>query len=435
MLRKINKPAPQFLQRYDRYLLLHYPDIWASRIHIVLFYGGALLATVLLHALIRPISLDNLPDPTQQFLLAALPSLLAFGPFAYHISLFSVEKDFGLQASGFGIRQQLSLGVSILLLAAIPFLYASIISERIADKVSDQELVQDNQYLNLGDVYFPAYTYVFEDYIKADGTYNFGMHKYRLYGDGFFHTKWNPIGQYHLQKFHKESAYSRVERVEQVHNYIQTFNRYSNRKITLSAEEAFTLFEKKQIPVRKIKANKEQIDTNLTMLLDAKDENFKFQRAKMMHSVALFLIGLWTILLLFLKMRIRDFSIGLLSGSAVVLFIGGVLNWITDIMHIDIGNVLFAVFFSLFIFLAVQVGRKNHSKLTHSWKSVALMWLTCMVPLIPLITAVLYDNMHESIPVNAEYMFIYMGFGLLILVWNIFLNKKFTLLLARPTDN
>jgi len=431
MLKKINIPAPQFLQRYDRYLLLHHPDIWASRIHIVLFYGGALLSALLIHAWFRPLALNDLPDPDQQFIWAAIPSLLVFGPFAYHLSLFNVERDFGFRASGFDFRQQVSLGVSILLLAAIPFLYASILSERIATSIEDEYLIQDNERLNMGDVYFPAYTYVFEDNMKADRSYNFERHKYRLYGQGYFHAKWNAIGQYHLQKFHSESDYSRVERLAQVQAYIQAFNRYSERKIKLSPEEALTLFEQKQIPVRKIKADKEQIDDNLTMLLHAKEGIFTFQRTKTMHFSALFLLGIWTVLLLFLKMRIKDFSIGLLTGSAAAMIIFAGLSWISDWWNITPGNLLFPLFFSLFIFLFSQISRKSHSKIIHNWKTIALMWLTCMVPLVPMVTAV----SNKNIPVHTAYTFLYLGFGLLVLLWNVFLNKQFTLLLARPTEN
>jgi hypothetical protein len=435
MLKRIDIPAPQFLQLLDRHLLLHYPDIWASRIHIVLFYGGALLAVLLIHAFFRPLSLDNLPDPDQQFLWATIPSLLAFGPFAYHISTFSVEKNFGFRALGFGFRQQISLGVSILLLAIIPFLYASVLTDRIADSVTNYQLVQDIKSLDIGDVYFPAYTYVFEDYVNKEGEYNYRMHKYRLYGQGHYNSAWHSSEKYQLNDLHSSmlsrSGFTAEDRIQQVSDYIEAFNKYSGRKITLSARAAFLFFQNREIGIKNIKPNKEEIDKNLEHLLQAKEGQLAFMDAKNIMALGLFLLTIWVVLLLFLKMQFRDFSIGILGGSALATLIYGSVDVLTSWWHIAPGNVLFPVFLGLFTFFLIQISRKKNNKFSVHWKTISLMWITCMIPLFPLITVTL----DGFIRIKTAYWLLYLGFGILLLCWNVFLNKKFTSLLARPTEN
>ncbi len=431
MFKKIDIPAPPAFRQYDRYLLLNHPDIWASRIHIVLFYGGALLLVVMLHAFLRPLSLADLPEPDVHFFMAAIPSLLAFGPFAYHLSLFSVEKGFGFRVSGFGLRQQLSLAVSIALLALIPFLYASTISMRMAEQVSEQQLMHDITSLNVGDVYFPPYVYVFEDYKRGNGSYNYEMHKYKLYSYSPDHKGVKMQSIYDLKQLHMDPDLTRQERVGQVRDFIRAFNTYSDQKITIDAETAFSAFEAGNVPVRNIKASKTVIEKNLEKIMMARNHQYEFQQTRSRHNMAFFLMGLWVVMLLFLKMRKRDFALGaILAGALITIFSAGIYS-LSDWLHIKEGNILFPLFMGLFVFLFAQSFRRRHSKFSNSWKSITLMWVTGMIPFFPLVLIAMGDYVR----METAYTLLYLGFALLLLVWNVFLNKRFTELLAQPTEN
>lgn len=440
MLKRINLPIPQFLQRFDRYLLLHHPDIWSSRIHIVFFYGGALLLSVVLHALVRPLALDDMPNMDRQFMLATIPSLLAFGPFVYHISTYSVEKRFGQRGRGFSAKQQLTIAFSIFLLAIIPFLYANILTDRIANTISNEELSEDIRSLDIGDVYFPAYTYVFKDYVKKDGTYNYRMHKYRLYGQGYNLAVWSSGDtyrvytsgeKYQLSSYHRRNTHNREQREQQAADFIQAFNKYSPRKISLTGEAALSYFNLGMIGVKNIKPDKLMVDTNLGRILHAKESQFDFQKSGYLGSIGLFLMGLWLVLMFFIKMRIRDFLLGIVAGTAIAMIFYGGIDAITSWADILPGVLLFPLFSGLFIFLFIQVISSRNSKSSLSWKTISLMWVSSMIPLFPLLLV----SWSGPVRFVTAQTLLYLGFGILVLCWNLFLNKQFTSFLARPTEN
>ena len=431
MLRKIDIPSPQSLQRLDRHLLLHHPDIWASRIHIVLFYGGALLLVMMLHAFLRPISIENIPHPDNQFLLAAIPSLLAFGPFAYHISLFNVEKGFGFRPRGFGLRQQLSLAASIFLLACIPFLYASVVNHRVADLVEEKKLLEDIHSLDLGDVFFPDYHFVFEDNITNKGKYNFYTHKYHLYAPGRSHR----YGTYQSGNSFKETLigiqhYPKFQ-VTTIDHFIQAFNQYQQHKIQTAPADILRLFNQNQVPVRNIKAHKIKLKENLNLLFMAKEKAFDFQRKSLLHQFSLFLMGLWLMLLLFQKMRMKDFSLGTLAGTAVGFALFGGVALLADWWNMMPATLFFPLFIALFTLFFFQIKSAKNSKLSSRWKSITLMWTCCMIPFLPLISVA----MDGYVRMKTFYMLMYVGFALFLLCWNVFLNQKFTWLLSQPTEN
>lgn len=55
---------PRFLKRWDRFLLEHYPSVWETRIHFVLFYGLLVFILLFVAGLLYPVSLDKLTvDP------------------------------------------------------------------------------------------------------------------------------------------------------------------------------------------------------------------------------------------------------------------------------------------------------------------------------------------------------------------------------------
>jgi len=430
MLRKIDIPSPYILQRIDRHLLLHQPAIWASRIHVVLFYGLALLAALVLHALVRPISESHLPHPDHQFLLTAIPSLLAFGPFAYHLSLFNVEKSFGEKPRLFGLKQQLSLLCCIILLALIPYLYASIISYRIGEVRSNKELVSDVKMLNEGDVYFPDYAYVFQDNVNKDGNYNFQMHKYRLYA--FVYTPNFKINQSasQLKEIHSEADLNMNNRTAYAAQFIETFNRYSDRKIDLEPQQAIDAFFEGKVPVLGLKKSKIQVEDRIQQIIKAKSGNFAFQDASALRQLGIFLLSLSMILLLFLKMHIKDFSTGLVLGGISSMLGLAAIEWIADWFSIETGKILFPLLVGLFVICIGAISGRGIRKISNRWKSILLMWTSCMIPFIPLVAVSTEGYVYEK----TAYSLLFMGFATLLLAWHVYINQKFSFFLSQPTE-
>jgi hypothetical protein len=112
---------PQFLQKIDRYLLVNYPRLWASRIHSVLFYG--LISNVLVGLFV---SIAFVPKITGNYYsyygnylssstlyynlpgwvwFIVVPEIFLFIYWIYTQSWFNIEVNYGKTSSPTGIGE------------------------------------------------------------------------------------------------------------------------------------------------------------------------------------------------------------------------------------------------------------------------------------------------------------------------------------------
>ena len=86
---------PKFLQKIDRYLLLHYPRLWATKFHYVIFYS--LLANICASFLIVliPFRLGQLWSNSRLVTISFLAEIAVFLFWLNTQSLFSVEQEYG----------------------------------------------------------------------------------------------------------------------------------------------------------------------------------------------------------------------------------------------------------------------------------------------------------------------------------------------------
>lgn len=139
-------PAP--LLRLDHHLLLHYPRLWATRIHYHLWFLLLCNAAVLLLALLLPVSTHGFPDPEFLFGWMMLPALIYFAFWVYKVVLFSADKALAPPKHWTISLEFLLLWTSIALIMSLPYTLGLTVNCRIAHTVTDDELIADVDSLN-----------------------------------------------------------------------------------------------------------------------------------------------------------------------------------------------------------------------------------------------------------------------------------------------
>ncbi len=154
MLRKLQALSPPFLKRLDHHLLIHYPALWATRIHQVIFFGSLAFGLLALKALFTPIKLQDVPDTETHFGLLMVPVALCAGLWAIRVYQFKPEKVFGERKAGQWMREQLIYILGILFMISGPIAYTVILNHKIDHKIDDQLFAQDVFVLDMGSEYY-----------------------------------------------------------------------------------------------------------------------------------------------------------------------------------------------------------------------------------------------------------------------------------------
>lgn len=141
---RIKRPlAPAFINRLDTYLLLHYPEIWTARTHLVLYYGFLALLTLAGIAFLVP---DDPRQSTPVFYwigFVSLISLVALIGWAIYLLRFNVFKRYGNTTAASRVTTFvfyfLAIGTFVL------FCYVEPVVETIRanNAYTDKELAQD----------------------------------------------------------------------------------------------------------------------------------------------------------------------------------------------------------------------------------------------------------------------------------------------------
>lgn len=149
----MQKFIPIFLKKIDAYLLLNAPIIWISKIHYVLFFGILMWLFSALIGFIIPINLFQSQDLGVWYFLYTILAIIALCFWVYRNVIFNVEKKFGNRhwTDEYKIFILNFLAVFIFMSFAFPF--SIIYNGRVANTVTDSEIIEDINILNEAEPY------------------------------------------------------------------------------------------------------------------------------------------------------------------------------------------------------------------------------------------------------------------------------------------
>jgi len=140
--------TPSFIDKLDEDLLLHRPDTWSTRIHLVLYYG---LMFILLLAGICFIVPYDPGSGGQTGLWTTLLSIIAVIGFIFwliYLLRFNVFKRYGNLKPGDGIKTFVLFFVCVGTLVILPYVPPYVESVRANNKFGNDEIVNDLNAIN-----------------------------------------------------------------------------------------------------------------------------------------------------------------------------------------------------------------------------------------------------------------------------------------------
>jgi len=150
----ILKIAPKWLTKIDTFLRINYVWIWATRIHLMLYFCLLLTLFFALIFGIYPLDIKNLlnvRDISNYYIPLLIPAFLLMGFYVFQAVLFNPDKRYTRGKNWHSIVVFLCMQLGMFLPFLIPFSTAVILNVKIANIVSDEEFIKDrNSFLTCG---------------------------------------------------------------------------------------------------------------------------------------------------------------------------------------------------------------------------------------------------------------------------------------------
>lgn len=399
MLRRFDFLIPPFLRNLDRRLLMERPGLWATQIHYVVWFvllGGALAVS---HALLRKVSPDYVPDVDLDYGLMFIPAIIGGLFWAFRLSRFSVEKNFGQKLSPALMRDQAVYGLTIVLLTLIPYVYGETLAFRVSRLLPKAQVSQHIE------IFDQIEGYINSD-VKDDFPYKNAMHP-----------------------------------GAKIEAFIEAYNLYSDTDIRYSAEELILAYRKNPDfePVNNFWEERSDARSNAYRIHKAQLNDHIFDSRNTEHVTFMFGGMVWLILLVFVRLGWKMFLTTALSGFLISMGMGllsSLLMMVTDARGPEPLGFLWLGFFA---FLVFQAFRRSNTRLANSWKTISLSIATLMTPFVPLLVIMATGGSNDlnfgSRSAVEPILFMYICAGISIVLWNTLYQPQFTRLLALPKDN
>lgn len=455
--------VPKFIKQLDHYLLIHYPTIWQSRIHNVLY---AVFATNLILgglAMLMPVNLDERPDFDTWIWTFFIVSVTYLVIWMIHVGRFNIFKQYGKRPIGDEYLNFFLHLLSVALIASTMFSFSFIYDQKVRNYVPNAELTQDINALNLGAAFFPVRTYEYRtgeenDTSKVIYLYNYnGFHGFG--NDNFWNKIENKIisnGYYnemtietHLYVSDTCNNYkskfgincpdfsraifnqkkSRAEQLELIKGFLKTAKKYG-KTLDCSAESILNKFNAKNSYSYRLEQEQSQFQfvngtqSTINNVISRKTDKKFLHEENFWHFMWYMCFYITLIFMIYRNVRRRDFTLSVVSGIVIMVVSGIFLALTRTYRETEVFSFYFMIYCGLLIGTIAIFFKRNHS-----WFNAACLNLVALVtPFMPLFY-------YESNGGNNNDAFDYWeiaGFVIFFLLLQVFFKRLYTTLWALP---
>ncbi|MEZ4772130.1 MAG: hypothetical protein R3D00_03035 [Bacteroidia bacterium] len=433
MLRKFDSFIPPFLRQLDHQLLTNRPGLWATKIHYILYFFTIGAGLLFLQGFTRNISLQDVPSPDINTMLLVIPATIAFLFWAYRVSLFQVERTFGIPGKG-KIRDQFIYAAVILALGFTPVIYGHLLNHKIKQQISEEQLISDINTLNIGENLFITDPYIFENTGAQKGfseeIINIGYNRYS-------HYSYYPVSLLRETEINNilNQTLSEPEMLRIISNFIEVFNKYTREKIDLSPEEILARYQQKKFDdfrQNRFETAKYEVTTNLERLQRAWGGKFEISNHNFGHFYLFALVIIWMAFQVFLSTSWKIFAGSAITGIISIILISISFNTIRYLFNVYDDSLIGMIVIVAFTFFTYQAFRRKQTERMIAWKSVALSVITMTTLIMPfIITSSFSHSMNDETAILLFYTGSVMG----IILWNSSYKPRFSKLAAFPREN
>lgn len=165
-MRLLRRLIPEFLWQWDLRLLQEWPRLWATRVHLHLWFLLLCNGLALLLGLLINVGFRKFPDPEELFAYMLVPTIAYAAFWVYRVVRFNAEKRFGARRTYSEAGEFVVLWVSALLIMTIPTTLALTVGLRIAALTPDEEFVAEVDLLSGQQAWFYGRSSYYDDYAE-----------------------------------------------------------------------------------------------------------------------------------------------------------------------------------------------------------------------------------------------------------------------------
>lgn len=372
---------PAFLRRLDHYLLIRYPLLWVNKAHYALFYSLLALGLGGLFVYLYPLTSESyLPTYEETLLVGAL---LVLPVTIYWVYLQVVYKVNSRQFRFFAYAQFALHFLCFSVFTFLPFAFAAMVNEKVANLVTYKELIEDINALNIGNHYFPTQNegdtlwdddrlikvevkmisevsgYEKEYLIRGKDSIEFidsrhfsrftvsNSPKLDLDNDLFSRTddyvaryataKWMFLGTLKSEEYLKAWGFHVKKegiKIQEINDYIKIYNKYTSKPIRASAKSILQQYFDKKVGKLITEDGKREIhDKMFSIFYATKTANFP-TAGYFYVMVSFFLFSFSLLLFVFQRVNKLDFVLGVLifiAYTSSIIFASGFLQYYVDV--------------------------------------------------------------------------------------------------------
>lgn len=422
MMRKLDSLVPAFLKDFDKYLLLHYPRLWATKVHYLMFFVAGSVGMIGLRAFLTSVDVSSPPDPEVWFFITIAPVVVAFLLWAYTASVFEVERFFGITSRWKQLGVHLIYLCSIMILGSIPFIYANVLSNQLARSVDDATLVADIDALNLGDVYFP----MSEHDQRTLPDLSFGD-RYAYAVEGQFIPMHGEELTEHFQHLSHDEVLSTIA------TYQDLIEKYSGYRPEGEPAEILHNFQTGKLVYvwnYEFDAAVSAAHQSIDLIDQAKTHQFDFQDKDALLGTYITLFLIWLTFMIFTRTRGRQFLVTVVSGFALFIAATVLAIILNEVLSIGDDFLIGTLYISIFAILTGQAFLFDRTtKRMRFWNAIGLALATAMTPF-------LFPVLHETLNLHGHMENVFLiGTLFSFLVWTFAFNRRFVDLQAAPQQD
>ncbi|MEM6348526.1 MAG: hypothetical protein AAF927_31880 [Bacteroidota bacterium] len=454
MYRLFDGFKPAFFKTWDQNLLLNCPALWATKFHYALILGVLGLALSSMTVWLIPIEVSALPNAWLHLLYAGIPSALFLGIWVWQVSLFKIDKAFGEAGTKTALRDQMIYALIVIMAIGLPLLHNYQISEKSRQSISDAEMVDDINLLNVMSAFTTNYGvhYNREDNIvplsERFKYYSFTNYAYSL--AAFENAK---SSDYNRTRFiYLSQPINKAKALDGLDKYLKLVDKYSTIPFEMSAEKIYEKFDRLNQEGEYISLSsafnsaEAQAEDNLVLLQRVKlgqthllgDKRWKIPVFLFFWGFVLLLVGLQT-------------SGRILLFSAILAFVLGLGAMVSANLLRYFGGINEGRYLSLFILCAMAVlggilrfGKKTSQK-GLIWRKMMLSLFVFGLVLVPISAfwftyevSEVFRNWESRLAAQGMWFYEYMlflGSVLPLVFWNLGIRQAFNRLHVRPKSH
>lgn len=152
----LNFIVPKFIKTFDRYLLLNRPFWYICKLHYILYFTVLMWALSFLIGNLLPIDIrkyDPLSSQNTWIFIFSILGVILFCVWLYHLTIYNNEDRYGRYSKFDDVKflGVFVLGINLLMSFSYPMQYS--MKTRLANSITDKELAEQYNNLNLGNKY------------------------------------------------------------------------------------------------------------------------------------------------------------------------------------------------------------------------------------------------------------------------------------------